>query len=326
LGGEIWLLNNKTKLPYSDQFSLGVRKRFGEWQTSLTFSHIRSHDLFKYVRGNRFSNGWFSRVLQGTDTTGPNGVPDGVLGPGDNITGCTDGGPLWVIDNFPSIDYAACPATQGLLPGHTGKLNIGSNAGEARYTALFFQAEKPYTKASGWGVTAALTLQRARTNVGTELTGDEFFGGPDMTQFGWQYSQGVPKWSFAGTGIVGLPLDMTLATTVIMNGGPSFGDITFGSPNSPEGACCSANLGGVHFPEKNFAYKTVDIRLAKTFIMPWGHELTADFQVFNLFDWVNRNYSAWGAGSHGFGQPAPLKENGTVGTARAFQAGLKYTF
>jgi len=119
---------------------------------------------------------------------------------------------------------------------------------------------------------------------------------------------------------------MTLATTVIMNGGPSFGDITFGSPNSPEGACCSANLGGVHFPEKNFAYKTVDIRLAKTFIMPWGHELTADFQVFNLFDWVNRNYSAWGAGSHGFGQPAPLKENGTVGTARAFQAGLKYTF
>ena len=28
-GGAVWVLNNKTKMPYSDQFNLGVRKRFG---------------------------------------------------------------------------------------------------------------------------------------------------------------------------------------------------------------------------------------------------------------------------------------------------------
>ena len=59
LGGDIWLLNNKTKLPYSDQFNLGARKRFGDWNTSLTFSHIRSHNIFQFVRGNRLPNGGY---------------------------------------------------------------------------------------------------------------------------------------------------------------------------------------------------------------------------------------------------------------------------
>ena len=44
-GGSVWVLNNKSKMPYSDQFDLGVRKRFGDIQTSLTFSHIRSHNI-----------------------------------------------------------------------------------------------------------------------------------------------------------------------------------------------------------------------------------------------------------------------------------------
>jgi hypothetical protein len=315
LGGDVWLLNNKTKLPYSDQFNAGVRKRFGDWQTSLTFSHIRSNNVFQFVRGNRFSNGWFSRILQ-RDVNG-------------NVIGCTEGPDNVVIDDFPNQDYAACPATQGDLAGFNGKLNIGRNDGKAHYTALYFQAEKPFTRTSGWGVTASLTLQRARTNVGTELGADEFFAGPDQTQFGWQYVQGVPKWNFVGTGIVGLPFDITASTTVNLNGGPAFGNVRAGfmpggtSLVLPENACCLANLGGVFFPNKDIAYKTVDIRLAKTFRTPWGHSITADFQAYNVFDWVNRNYSAWGAGG---GDNPSLQENGTVGNARSFQAGLKYSF
>lgn len=54
-----------------------------------------------------------------------------------------------------------------------------------------------------------------------------------------------------------------------------------------------------------------------------GGELTADFEVFNVFDWVNRNYSTWGAGS---GPNPTREENSTVGYARTFQAGLKYKF
>jgi hypothetical protein len=63
-GGDVWLLNNDTKLPFSDQFNLGVRKRFGAIQTSLTFAHVRSHNIFQFVRGNRFENGWYTRIVQ----------------------------------------------------------------------------------------------------------------------------------------------------------------------------------------------------------------------------------------------------------------------
>ena len=282
LGGAVWLLNNDTKLPYSDQFNAGVRKRFGDWETSATVSHIRSHNIFQFVRGNR--------------------MPDGSY-PTTSVTG-----EFIIRDDFPP---------EGDLPGFNGKLNIGANDGEARYTALFLRADKPFTRASGWGITSTLTIQRARTNVGTELYADEFFAGPDQTQFGWQYAQGVPKWMFVGTGIVGLPWDVTLSATLNMNSGPAFGSVIF----YPDGGV--ANLGGVYYPKVEIAYRTLDMRVAKTFKLWGGHEVTADFQVYNLFDWVNRNYSAWGAGS---GTNPTLYENGTVGTARAFQAGLKYSF
>ena len=92
----------------------------------------------------------------------------------------------------------------------------------------------------------------------------------------------------------------------------------------PQGACCFANLGGVYFPHTTFGYKRLDLRVAKTFKTPWGHELTADFEAFNVFNWLNRTYSSWGAGA---GNPPPLKENGQVGNdARQFRVGLKYKF
>ena len=78
------------------------------------------------------------------------------------------------------------------------------------------------------------------------------------------------------------------------------------------------------FPHKTFGYKRLDLRVAKTFKMPWGHEATIDFQAFNVFNWLNRTYSTWGAGS---GNPPPLVENGQVGNdQRQFQVGLKYKF
>ncbi len=65
------------------------------------------------------------------------------------------------------------------------------------------------------------------------------------------------------------------------------------------------------------------MRIAKDFTLPNGNVITIDGQVYNLFDHVNRAYSAWGAGS---GSPPPLLENSTQGPARTFQVGLKYKF
>ena len=284
LGGDVWLLNNDTKLPYSDQFNFGFRKRLGAVQTSITFSHIRSHNIFKFVRGNRLPNGTY-----------------------------TSQGDQWIEDLFP---------TQGQLSGFNGKLNIGSNDGKAVYNAVYFQAEKPYTDASGWGFTSTLTIQRARSNVAQELGGDEFYNGPRVDAYGWNYVNGVEKYRFVGTGIARGPWDTKLSGTITVASGPSFGQVIFPA-NAPENACCYGNFGGVFFPHEAVGFFNLDLRAAKNFKMPWGHDLEFSFAAFNVFDAVNRNYSAWGAGS---GLNPTFKENGTVGNARSFQVGAKYKF
>jgi len=284
LGGDVWLLNNHTKFPYSDQFNIGLRKKFGQIQTSITFSHIRSRNIFQFVRGNR--------------------LPDGSY---------TSQGDQWIEDDFP---------TAGQLPGFKGKLNIGANDGKANYNAVYLTAEKPFTDKTTWGFTTSLTIQRARTNDAQELGSDEFFNGPRQDAYGWEWVNGTEKWRFVGTGIVRGPWRTVLSGTLTMSSGPAFGNIIF-YPTKPENACCYGNMGGVFFPKKDIAYKNLDLRISKAFKMPWGHELTASFAAFNVFDWVNRNYSSWGAGS---GVNPTFKENGTVGNARSFQAGLKYSF
>lgn len=313
-GGSVWVLNNKSKMPYSDQFTLGVRKRFGDIQTSLSFSHIRSHNIQMFARANFYSNGWFTVTLQ-RDGTGA-------------VIGCSNGGDQWIIDFTPNGPFPNCPATNGQLTGFSGKLNRGLSNGKANYNAVYFTAEKPFTDSSTWGFTTALTLQRARSNVAQELNSDEFFNGPSLDTYGWNYVNGVHKWMWVTSANYRAPFGIILSAQLDLKSGPAFGNIV--APWNgltgpvPEGACCFANMGGKFFPKKDIGYKRLDVRVAKTFKMPWGHELTADFEVFNVFNWLNRNYSTWGAGG---GNPAPRIENSQLGgDARAFQAGVRYKF
>lgn len=59
VGGEFFMINNDTKVPYSDQFSLGMRNRLGDWMTSATISRVLSYDGFVYTLGNRRPDGAF---------------------------------------------------------------------------------------------------------------------------------------------------------------------------------------------------------------------------------------------------------------------------
>nr|WP_246359922.1 TonB-dependent receptor [Stakelama sediminis] len=310
-GGDVWVLNNKTRLPFSDQLDFGIRKRFGQIRTSITYSHISSHNIFQYVRANYFTNGWYTRYLQ-TDAAG-------------NVIGCTPGGDAWIQDNISDVTYAACPAGGGQLQGYQGKLDRGMSDGKAQYDAFYIKAEKPFTDNSIWGFTTTLTLQFAKSNVAQALSSDEFYNGSRQDAYGWNYVGGVEKWHLVTTGIYRAPLGLTLSGTLDLSSGPSFGNVVFG--DTPDSASAYGNFGGVFYPKPFIAYKRLDLKIAKTFTMPWGdgdHKLTADFQVFNVFNWLNRTYSAWGAGS---GDPAPLIENGQVyNDSRRFQAGIRYKF
>lgn len=58
-GRELVLLDNDLKMPYSDQFSLGLRSRFGMWRPEIGYTHIESHDGFVWLLGNRRADGSF---------------------------------------------------------------------------------------------------------------------------------------------------------------------------------------------------------------------------------------------------------------------------
>ena len=123
--GEVNLLNNNLKVPYSDQFSLGIRNRVGEWNTSVALARIISKDGFVFTLGHRRPDGSF---------WGP--VPWG--------------GP-------------AQPWLYG-LPGIAGNMIIGGNGIETRNTQVLLSGEKPFTHESHWGATLAYTYTSASQN------------------------------------------------------------------------------------------------------------------------------------------------------------------
>jgi len=59
MAGEVDLINNELAVPYSDQFSLGMRNRLADWNTSVAVTRIESKDGFVFTLGNRYPNGDF---------------------------------------------------------------------------------------------------------------------------------------------------------------------------------------------------------------------------------------------------------------------------
>jgi hypothetical protein len=58
-GAEVDMINNNLKVPYSDQFSIGIRNTLGDWNTSASVARIISKDGFVFSLGNRYPNGAF---------------------------------------------------------------------------------------------------------------------------------------------------------------------------------------------------------------------------------------------------------------------------
>ncbi|WP_426701410.1 TonB-dependent receptor [Rhodanobacter sp. Col0626] len=50
---ELDTINNNTRVPYTDQFSLGVRQVFGDWTGSLTLSRVLGYRQFTWISASR---------------------------------------------------------------------------------------------------------------------------------------------------------------------------------------------------------------------------------------------------------------------------------
>ena len=166
LGSEVNLIHNNIKVPYSDQFSLGIRNTFpvlGEdWNTSVSLVRVESHDGIFFALGNRYPDGTF-------------------FGPGRTFGGAPFGNPI---------------------PGF-GSLIIAQNGVETKMNQLLVSAEKPYSKSSPWGVTLAYTYTDSEENRSNAAATDEHyvFDYPTLDGHGMVRSIGIAKNRLVLTGI-----------------------------------------------------------------------------------------------------------------------------
>ena len=51
--GDVYLIKNNYKMPYTDQFSLGLRQGVAIWNTEVGITYSDSHNQFNWNEGNR---------------------------------------------------------------------------------------------------------------------------------------------------------------------------------------------------------------------------------------------------------------------------------
>ena len=167
-----WFLNNNDlKVPYADQFSLGMRNTFPmfgtDWNSEVTLSHVRSYDGIAFHLGNR--------------------RPDGTY----FAPGTTWGSP-WGFD--PPF----------------GRIVLVDNMLDTRANSVYLKLDKPYTNESGWGVTLAYTYTDAEQNSNIDGW-PGLFDYPDAEGYGWLPARGVAKHRFVGTAIWDGPAGLTFS-------------------------------------------------------------------------------------------------------------------
>lgn len=260
-GTEVDALNNHLKAPYSDQFSIGMANRLGDWQTDATVTRVISRDGFAFTLGNRYPNGNFY----------------------NDVRACAPGAGAGVGQAF------GCP-----VPGF-GNLIVGDNGIGTRTTQVLLSANKPYTKESHWGVTLAYTYTHAKQN--RDVNEHYAFDYATIQDYPYILSNAAAKQRFVATGVIDGPwgitmsAKLTLATPTPYNGflcypgGPDQQHFPNGSACEAYGAVPSGNgrflVGG-----KIFGYRDVDFQATKHFDIH-GLDIYGRFDLLNVFNFKN---------------------------------------
>ncbi|WP_242107800.1 TonB-dependent receptor [Luteimonas aquatica] len=258
-GAEVDLVNNDLKVPYSDQFSLGMRNSFtllgNDWNSSAAVAYIESHDGILFTLGNRREDGSY-------------------YPPGASF-GNSPGG-------FP-------------LPGF-GSIILADNAIETRITQVLLSLDKPFTKESPWGVTLAYTYSDAKENRGNSASFDEHysFDYPNLDDVAFVPSVGISKHRFVATGIAeywGLQFSakLTLASPPGKDG--------LNCTRTPVGAPgCGAGFFDTYYFD-DARQRQLDIAVQKEWKMSDSMKLRVRGDVFNVTN--DHSYVNFQAGNKG---------------------------
>lgn len=265
LGAEVNLINNDLKVPYSDQFSLGMRNVVPlagvDWNTSVTLAHIRSHDGIVFTLGNRWPDGSFRNP----------GNPD-----------ATWGGQPW---GFP-------------IPGY-GTLILADNGIETRLNQLLLSLEKPFSDESPWGVTVAYTFSDAEENRLRAGSDDEhyLFDYPNLDGQPFMRSTGTPRHRLVATGVYEIAGFMFSGKLTLESPRPLEAVNCYDAPSFDN---CYFDPA---VPDESIGYKQLDIAVQKTWDTRAGVRFRVRGDVFNVFNWANpTSYDTWRGGP---GSPNP---------------------
>jgi hypothetical protein len=242
-GGEIWMIRNNMKQPYTDQFSLGVRQAVGQWNTEIGYINSRSHDQFNWYGGNRDPKGGW-----------------GTQSPID---------PLW-----------------GSVPGF-GTLILGDFISQARTESVYLKGDKPFTRGSGWGLSATYTYSDGET-TNKEWTNDIFNWTYGKSSAGWNPSKNVEKHRLVVAGLSDRLLPFGIMTSA---------KLTYGSGLPYRITDCSAGWDKcVSRRGDGGPYRQVDLAVAKDVPVGFG-QVSLRMDVLNLFNTINYGgYDDWGGG------------------------------
>jgi len=175
--------------------------------------------------------------------------------------------------------------------GHTppgfGALIIGNNGIETKTTQLLLSAEKPYTKESGWGFTAAYTFSHAKGNRG----GDEHyaFDAATIEDYPFIDLKAVPEHRLVMTGIYDLPWNITASAKLTLSSAPPLNEIVgfynYGAPNTvvPRPVALDA--------PQTFGVKQLDLSLSKDMFVTEKVTVQVRADLMNALD--NDNLSGY---------------------------------
>ncbi len=174
--GQMHLMNNNLKAPYSDQISIGMRNRLGSWNTSVTVARIRSRNGIIASLANYFGDGswyWYD-----------SGQWSGYTGLVPNA----GGGALYLFDN----------------------------AKESKNTQVLVSLDKPYTAESGWSASIAYTFANGRNRLDGTGNGDYQFDYPRAQFVPFTYTDRQPKHRLVMLGSVDVPFGFNVGAKVVL--------------------------------------------------------------------------------------------------------------
>lgn len=172
-GREFRFIRNDLKVPYSDQFSLGLRGRFQPLELEAGYTRIVSQDGFVYLRGERRPDGSFFGVNPNT------GAPQG---------------------------------PEGFAPAGRGAIIIGDNGLKTRADSAYFKLTKAYSQASPWSIDATYTYTEAEDNrPNSDQAAYFLLDYPSVGDYPFLRSGAVPMHRFVVAGSVDLPIDLSIS-------------------------------------------------------------------------------------------------------------------